>query len=54
LDGGQAFSVAVRALGKGKLSDVGVLRITSIATFAVLALIVSVLAIPYFYQLVGR
>jgi membrane-associated protease RseP (regulator of RpoE activity) len=49
LDGGQAFSVAVKALGRGKLSDAAVMRITSVATFAVLALLVSVFAIPYLY-----
>jgi membrane-associated protease RseP (regulator of RpoE activity) len=49
LDGGQAFSVAVKALGKGRLSDAAVMRITSVATFAVLALLVSVFAIPYLY-----
>lgn len=49
LDGGQAFSVAVKALGKGRLSDAAVMRITTIATFVVLGLLLSVLAIPYLY-----
>ena len=48
LDGGQAFMVGVKALGKGKLSETALMRITSIATLAVIALILGVLASPYF------
>jgi len=47
LDGGQAFMVVVKALGKGKLSDKALMRITGAATLAVVALIVGVLASPY-------
>lgn len=49
LDGGQAFMVGVKALGRGKLSESTLMRITSIATLAVLALILGVLASPYFF-----
>ncbi len=47
LDGGQAFHVGVKALGRGRLSEEAAMRITSIATFLVLALILGVLAGPY-------
>jgi len=47
LDGGQAFQVGVKALGKGKLSDKNVTRITAAATLAVIALIFGVLAGPW-------
>jgi membrane-associated protease RseP (regulator of RpoE activity) len=47
LDGGQAFMVGVKALGKGKLSEKTVMRITSAATLAVVALILGVLAGPW-------
>ena len=47
LDGGQAFMVGVKALGKGKLSDRTLMRITTVATLAVVALILGVLAGPY-------
>ena len=47
LDGGQAFLVGVKALGRGKLSEARVMQITAVATFAVLALILGVLAGPY-------
>ena len=49
LDGGQAFMVGVKALGKGKLSETALMRITSIATLAVVALILGILASPYFF-----
>jgi hypothetical protein len=49
LDGGQAFLVAVKALGRGKLSEKRVMQVTAVATFAVLALILSVLAGPYLF-----
>jgi membrane-associated protease RseP (regulator of RpoE activity) len=47
LDGGQAFMVSVKALGRGKLSEKTLTRITGVATMAVLALILGVLAGPY-------
>ncbi len=47
LDGGQAFLVAVKALGRGRLSDARLMQITAAATFAVVALIVGVVASPY-------
>ncbi len=48
LDGGQAYLVGVKALGRGKLSESTAMRITSATTLAVLALILGVLAGPYF------
>lgn len=48
LDGGQAFLVGVKALGRGKLSEKTVMRITSGATLVVLALVLGVIAGPYF------
>jgi len=48
LDGGQAFLVGVKALGKGRFSDARAMQVTAVATFAVLALILGVLAGPYF------
>ncbi len=47
LDGGQAFLVGVKALGRGRFSEAAAMRITSVATFLVLALILGVLAGPY-------
>lgn len=47
LDGGQAFSVAVKALGRGKISEATVTKITAAATLAVVALILGVVAGPY-------
>jgi membrane-associated protease RseP (regulator of RpoE activity) len=47
LDGGQAFSVWVKALGGGKLSEGTLMRITTIATLAVIALLLGVIAGPY-------
>lgn len=52
LDGGQAFSVWVKALGKGKLSERTIMRITTVATLAVLALILGVVVAPYLYNLI--
>ncbi len=49
LDGGQAFSVGVKALGRGKLSEGAVMNVTSVATFAVVAVILGVIAGPYFF-----
>ncbi len=47
LDGGQAFLVGMKALGKGRFSESAAMRITSITTFLVLALILGILAGPY-------
>jgi membrane-associated protease RseP (regulator of RpoE activity) len=47
LDGGQAFLVGVKALGRGRLSEKAIMRITGAATLAVVALILGVLAGPY-------
>jgi len=47
LDGGQAFMVMVKALGRGKLSEKTLMRITGAATLAVIALIFGVLAGPW-------
>ncbi len=47
LDGGQAFMVGVKALGKGKLSEKTVMRITAAATLAVIGLILGVIAVPW-------
>jgi membrane-associated protease RseP (regulator of RpoE activity) len=52
LDGGQAFSVVVKALGKGRLSEGAVMRITTVATLTVLALILGVVVSPYLYNLI--
>jgi membrane-associated protease RseP (regulator of RpoE activity) len=49
LDGGQAFMVGLKALGKGKLSETTLMRLTSVATLAVLALVLGVLVGPYFF-----
>jgi membrane-associated protease RseP (regulator of RpoE activity) len=52
LDGGQAFAVGVKALGKGKMSEAKQMRITTLATLLVVALIVGVVVSPYLYNLV--
>ena len=49
LDGGQAFLVGVKALGKGKLSDRALMRITGTATLVVVALILGVIVSPYLF-----
>ncbi len=49
LDGGQAFMVGLKALGRGRLSESTLMRLTSLATLAVLALILGVIAGPYFF-----
>jgi membrane-associated protease RseP (regulator of RpoE activity) len=49
LDGGQAFMVGVKALGRGRLSEKTLMRITGAATLAVLALILGVIAGPYLF-----
>jgi membrane-associated protease RseP (regulator of RpoE activity) len=53
LDGGQAFRVGVKALGRGKLSEQTVMKITAAATFCMLALLLGVLLTPYLLGLVG-
>ncbi len=47
LDGGQAFMVGLKALGKGKLSERSLMTITAVVTLAVIALILGVVAGPY-------
>ena len=53
LDGGQTFSVGVRALGRGKFSDKTVTRITAAATVVVLAVLLGVLAGPWVIGLIA-
>lgn len=52
LDGGQAFAVGVKALGRGKMSEKTQMRITTIATLTVLGLVLAVVASPYLYNLI--
>jgi membrane-associated protease RseP (regulator of RpoE activity) len=52
LDGGQAFSVGVKALGGRRLSERTQMRITTVATFLVVGLILGVVVSPYLYNLV--
>jgi len=47
LDGGQAFRVGIQALGRGKLSEANLTRITLGATLAVVALLLGVIVGPY-------
>jgi membrane-associated protease RseP (regulator of RpoE activity) len=47
LDGGQAFLVGVKALGRGRLSDATAMRITSAVTLAVVLLIFGIVVGPY-------
>ena len=49
LDGGQAFLVGVKALGRGRMSDATAMRITTAVTLAVVALLLGVVAGPYFF-----
>jgi membrane-associated protease RseP (regulator of RpoE activity) len=49
LDGGQAFLVGVKALGRGRLNDATAMRITSIVTLAVVLLIFGIIAGPYLF-----
>lgn len=49
LDGGQAFRVAVKALGRGTLSEKNLMRITGAATLGVVAVILGVVAGPYLF-----
>ena len=47
LDGGQAFLVGVKALGRGRWNETTLMRITTLATLAVVALLAGVVAGPY-------
>jgi membrane-associated protease RseP (regulator of RpoE activity) len=47
LDGGQAFQLALKALGKGKLSDLAANRITNLTSLLLVFVVVSVIFIPY-------
>ncbi len=47
LDGGQAWFIAVKALGKGKISEEGAMRITLVTTFLLVGLILAVTAYPF-------
>jgi membrane-associated protease RseP (regulator of RpoE activity) len=47
LDGGQAFRVGVKALGRGKWSDQSVMRITGAATLLTVAVLLGVILGPY-------
>lgn len=51
LDGGQAFRVGVKALGRGKLSDSGAMKVTAAATLLVLGLLLGVIVSPYLFPL---
>jgi membrane-associated protease RseP (regulator of RpoE activity) len=53
LDGGQAFSVGVEALGRGRFTEKGVAKITTAVTAGVLAFLIAIIAGPYIYVLVG-
>ena len=48
LDGGQAFLVGVKALGRGRISDLWAMRITTGTTVAVAAMILGVILVPWF------
>ena len=47
LDGGQTFRVGVQALGRGKLSEANLTRITLGATLAIVVLLLGVIVGPY-------
>lgn len=49
LDGGQAFAVGVKALGRGKLSEGNVMRITTLSTLVVLGLLLGIIAGPWLF-----
>jgi membrane-associated protease RseP (regulator of RpoE activity) len=51
LDGGQAFAVGIKALGKGKMTETTLMRITGITTVGVIALLLAVIAGPYLFNL---
>ncbi|NWG09570.1 MAG: site-2 protease family protein [Nitrososphaerales archaeon] len=47
LDGGQAFRVLLQALGKNKLSEKSVTRITTGVTMAMVSLVILMITVPY-------
>jgi len=47
LDGGQGYFIAVRALGRGKISEAGVMKVTTITAVLLFALVLAVLLYPY-------
>ncbi len=47
LDGGQAYQIALKALGKGRLSDLAANRITNLTSVLLVFVVVSVIFIPY-------
>ena len=49
LDGGQAFRVGVKALGGSRLSDKSLTRITSVASLAIVAVLLAVIVGPYLF-----
>ena len=53
LDGGQAFRVGVEALGRGRLTEEGVTKITAFVTAGVLLFLLGIIVGPYIYVLVG-
>ena len=46
-DGGQAYQIALKALGRGKLSDLAANRITNLTSLVLAFVVVSVIFIPY-------
>lgn len=53
LDGGQAFRVGVEALGRGRLTEARVNKITTAVTAGVLLFLLGIIVGPYLYVLVG-
>jgi membrane-associated protease RseP (regulator of RpoE activity) len=51
-DGGQAFAVGVKALGRGKITEEGAMRVTTVSTVLVVCLILGVAISPYLYALI--
>ena len=49
LDGGQAFLLGVKALGRGKLSESRAMKVTGAATLVVVALVLGVVLGPYLF-----
>ncbi|MGB9659472.1 MAG: site-2 protease family protein [Nitrososphaerales archaeon] len=47
LDGGQAFKVFLQAIGKNRLSEKSVTRITNGVTLAMVSLVIFMIAVPY-------
>ncbi len=46
-DGGQAYQIALKALGRGKLSDLTASRITNLTSLLLAFVVISVIFIPY-------